>query len=152
MNKLKIGLIICLLVSYYFMLWQFDHTVAPVFWDDPLMHGKIIDGWFLGYISGIDVYNTCMMFLILLPVSIVIVGLIPFQKIQWHFNSSGHLDPPKRKVIFGFIVIILSDLSVGIQTLTEGMSKFALTQTVLLIVIHALILGFMFLEKSTSKP
>lgn len=151
MNRLKIGLIVCLLVSYYFVLWQFDHTVAPVFWVDPLMHGKVIDGWFLGYISGIDVYNTCMMFLILLPVSLVIVGLIPFQKLCWNLNSSGHLDPPKWKVIFGFIVIILSDLYAGIQTLTEGMSKFALTQTVLLIVIHALILGFMFLEKSTFK-
>lgn len=78
MRKLKLILIlivICLLVSHYYFLWQFDHSIAPTFWGEPLNHQKVFDGWFLGMLSGIDIYNTCMMFLILLPVITVVVSL-----------------------------------------------------------------------------
>jgi len=63
------------------------------------------------------------------------------------------LDPPKWKVIVGFIVIVLTDLYAGIGLLTEEMTEFELYKTIALILVHALILGFIFLSKEEeTKP
>lgn len=61
------------------------------------------------------------------------------------------IDPPKWKVWLGFLVIVFSDLYVGIQSLEEGASTFQLGKTVMLLVIHALMFGFMFLQKEEEK-
>jgi len=150
-RRFEIALLICLLAGYYFFLWQFDHTVAGTFWANPLMHQKVIDGWFLGYISGIDVYNTCMVFLILVPLLSTILNLLPTHRMQWCFNSHGNLDPPKWKVIIGTLVIFLTDLYAGITLLSEEMTRFDLAKTSTLIFIHALIVAFMFLQKTEEE-
>lgn len=62
-----------------------------------------------------------------------------------------NLDPPKWKVIVAVIVIILSDLYVGIGVIEESMSPFVLVKTIGLAVIHALILGFTFLSTEEAK-
>jgi len=63
------------------------------------------------------------------------------------------LDPPKWKVIVGFIVIVLTDLYAGIGLLTEEMTEFEFYKTIALILVHALILGFIFLSKEEeTKP
>jgi len=61
-------------------------------------------------------------------------------------------DPPKWKIIFATLLIILSDLYVGIGTLTEQMTMFQLGKTVILVFVHAGIVGLMFLTKEEEKP
>jgi uncharacterized membrane protein len=66
-------------------------------------------------------------------------------------------DPPKWKVIIAFIAVVCADLYVGIGTLTEQMTTFELCKTIALVVVHAVIIGFMFLQKEeettpTEKP
>jgi hypothetical protein len=62
-------------------------------------------------------------------------------------------DPPKWKVIIGFLVIVLTDLYAGIGLLTQEMTTFELCKTIALMIVHALILGFIFMTKEEEpKP
>jgi len=60
-------------------------------------------------------------------------------------------DPPKWKIIFGFLVIVLTDLYAGIGLLAEEMTEFELYKTIVLVIVHALILGFVFLSKESTE-
>jgi len=96
---LAIGLIV---IACYFFLWQFDHTVAPSFWGNPLMHQKVIDGWFLDYLSGIDVYNSCVLMLIILFASIFVVTIIPFGNLYLNSQTVA----VNKEVIIGFLLVL----------------------------------------------
>lgn len=48
-------------------------------------------------------------------------------------------------------MIVISDLYSSIQALEEGMSQFQLIKAVLLIAVHALIIGLIFLQKEEEK-
>lgn len=61
-------------------------------------------------------------------------------------------DPPKWRIIIAFIAVICADLYVGIGTLTEEMTTFELCKTVALVIVHALIIGLMFLTKEEETP
>lgn len=53
------GVLACVKI---FMQWQWDHTVAPFCWKDPLFHTPYLDDWISwlpprGWKTGVYVYN-----------------------------------------------------------------------------------------------
>ena len=106
-----IAVLLILFCQAYF-LWQFDHTAAPPFWRDPLMHQKVIDGWFLGYLSGIDVYNTCIAFTMFFLVTMAVVAVCDFGVLQ----VQGQLGVGVPKEVVIGVLIFVETFVVPLQT------------------------------------
>jgi hypothetical protein len=82
--------------------------------------------------------------------SFLLFGIVMGYMLKGRKNKMKYalsIDPPKWKVWVGFIVIVLSDLYVGIQSLEESASGFQLGKAVMLLLIHAFMFGFIFLQK-----
>jgi hypothetical protein len=76
------GLFVTAFLSvYFYALWQFDHSVAPLVWEhQDEIH---LDGWWfekwLGkeFFEITNVYNVCVVFLILMPILLALIGALP---------------------------------------------------------------------------
>ena len=73
-----------LFTIYSYILWQFDHSIAPLVWHHK---GEVyVDGWYLELIFGkeffeiTNVYNTCMLFLITVPILMLLIWIVPWSK------------------------------------------------------------------------
>lgn len=148
MNKTEGAKIIGLILTVVIFLvcaWQLATLVEPHLpWTErfPFVRGD------LSYWDAYALFFWGMGFAFFLALGIALSSLT---RLRWCFNSHGSLDPPKWKVWVSFAVIVLMDLYVGLETLEEGMTTFALIKTILLLGVHAVLMGFMFLEK-TEEP
>ncbi len=81
-------------------LYEFNHTVAQQFWDNPANHAKNYDGWILGDLSGIDVYNSCFWLTHAFLICIGIVVTIPWGG----FYVNNQQIVINKEIIIGFLV------------------------------------------------
>ena len=112
LTREKVIVVLLILFCQAYFLWQFDHTAAQPFWRDPLMHQKVIDGWFLGYLSGIDVYNTCIAFTMFFLVTMAVVAVCDFGTLQIQGQPSAGI--PKEALIG--VLISIETFVVPLQT------------------------------------
>lgn len=82
------------------VLAEFNHTAAPTFWANPYNHEKTFDGWFFGYVSGVDVYNSCFYSTLALLIGIGIVVTVPWGG----FYVNNQVISINKEVLVGILI------------------------------------------------
>jgi quinol-cytochrome oxidoreductase complex cytochrome b subunit len=152
MNKLEWAIFLLVRYAIFFVgAWQLDIVCSPLIF-------QIKDWRFYFWNTSLSYWTVYPLFFWVLTIGAFTPEIFYIArwlwrktKLHWCVTSDGNIDPPKWKVIVGFAVIVLSDLYVGLSALEEGMSPFVLIKSIALMLIHALMLGFMFLEKTEEK-
>ena len=146
-HTLNIMVLIGAILLFCYGMWQHDMACGSAVWDSGAWKGEFYF-WYPYLKTNIGgVYDITLA----LMMSAFVIAILSLW--FWDGNSTYRLsiDPPRWKIWLGFLVIVISDLYVGLQSLEEGMSIFQLEKAIILLILHALMFGFMFLQKQEEE-
>jgi len=145
-----------LLFACFYFLWQFDIIVKDAFWNWEGSYNYAYDGWFLGMLRGVDIYNTCMAAFIMLFIGIFAIDVISLPEITLKTenilpNSTNY------KAVFVGLLLAVEALLVPFQAHLLATGEMPSTELFCLWFVGALItlitycLGFLGYEKQQAK-